>query len=311
MPYHFVPFCTVPSFVIPLYATLCYTIPCYFVPYYIVPHHLVPYHIVQLSAILPCVILLCAILCHATLCNTTLCYVGLYQFGPYHFVSHYFGLIPFYATLVPYYPWMPACDIPCTIPTLYFLCHTTLCHTTLVLYHLVPYHFNAIPSCATSLCHTTSVLYHFVSFLPPHLVPHLCVILVMSPYTIPLCDILLWCHISLCHITLTHTTLCYTTLVLYHFVPFCDILKKKKRCCEVAPWRPHKHEHSHRVFGILLYAISESCDTDFTSQVVYKPWVLSASSEALMPITVILIPATDCMHLLHQLLIGPVTAHFM
>ncbi len=31
------------------------------------------------------------------------------------------------------------------------------------------------------------------------------------------------------------------------------------------------HEHSHRVFGILLYGISEFCDTDFAGQVVYKP----------------------------------------
>ncbi len=67
--------------------------------------------------------------------------------------------------------------------------------------------------------------------------------------------------------------------------------------CWGGHWRPHKlrwfsplltplfHEHSHRVFGMLLNAISESCDTDFTGQVVYKPWVLSVSSEALMPIS--------------------------
>ncbi len=30
------------------------------------------------------------------------------------------------------------------------------------------------------------------------------------------------------------------------------------------------HEHSHRVFGVLLYAISEFCDTNFAGQVVYK-----------------------------------------
>ncbi len=47
--------------------------------------------------------------------------------------------------------------------------------------------------------------------------------------------------------------------------------------------RPHKlrlfsplftplfHEHSRRVFGVLLYAILEFCDTDFAGQVVYKP----------------------------------------
>ncbi len=33
---------------------------------------------------------------------------------------------------------------------------------------------------------------------------------------------------------------------------------------------PLFHKHSHRVFGVLLYAISEFCDTDFAGQVVYK-----------------------------------------
>ncbi len=81
------------------------------------------------------------------------------------------------------------------------------------------------------------------------------------------------------------------------------------------PWRPHKlrlfstlltplfNEHSHRVFGVLLFAISESCDTDFAGQIIYKPWVLTVSSEALMSITTILIPATYCLLLLHQLVI--------
>ncbi len=58
---------------------------------------------------------------------------------------------------------------------------------------------------------------------------------------------------------------------------------KKGKCYEVGPWRPHKlrlfsplltplfHEHSRRVFRVLLYAISESCDTDFAGQIVYKP----------------------------------------
>ncbi len=63
----------------------------------------------------------------------------------------------------------------------------------------------------------------------------------------------------------------------------------KRRCCEVEPWRPHKlrlplltpffHKHSHQVFSVLLYVISESRDTDFAPQVVYKPRVLSVSSE--------------------------------
>ncbi len=70
---------------------------------------------------------------------------------------------------------------------------------------------------------------------------------------------------------------------------------------------PFFHDHSLRVFGVLLYAISEFCNTDFAGQVVYKPRVLPVSSEALMPITGILIPAADCVLLLHQLVIGPVT----
>ncbi len=49
----------------------------------------------------------------------------------------------------------------------------------------------------------------------------------------------------------------------------------------------------------------------FSGQVVYKPWVLSVFSEALVPIIrTILIPAADCMLLLHQPVIGPVTVHF-
>ncbi len=58
---------------------------------------------------------------------------------------------------------------------------------------------------------------------------------------------------------------------------------KRKKCCEVGPGRSHKirlfsplltllfYEHWHQVFGVLLYAISESCDTDFAGKVVYKP----------------------------------------
>ncbi len=71
------------------------------------------------------------------------------------------------------------------------------------------------------------------------------------------------------------------------------------------------HEHSHWVLIILLYAISESCDTDFAGQVVYKPWVLSVSSEVLVSITAILILAADSVLLLHQLVIGPVTIHLI
>ncbi len=112
-------------------------------------------------------------------------------------------------------------------------------------------------------------------------------------------------------------------------IVFCCVLIKlfnmnlKKRCCEVGPRRPHKlrlcsplptplfHEHLHRVFGVLLYAVSEFCDTNFASQVVYKPWVLSVSPGALVPITAILVPAADCVLLLHRLVIGLVTVHSM
>ncbi len=53
----------------------------------------------------------------------------------------------------------------------------------------------------------------------------------------------------------------HITLAMHHH---------KKRCCEVGPLMPHKlrlfsplltplfHEHSYRVFSVLLYAISES-----------------------------------------------------
>ncbi len=44
---------------------------------------------------------------------------------------------------------------------------------------------------------------------------------------------------------------------------------------------------------------------------LYKPWVLSVSFEALMPIAAILILATDCMLLLHQLVIGSVTKYLI
>ncbi len=51
--------------------------------------------------------------------------------------------------------------------------------------------------------------------------------------------------------------------------------------------------------------------TSLIGQVVYKPSVLSVSSEALMLITAILIPAANCVLLLHQLVIGLVTVHLM
>ncbi len=92
----------------------------------------------------------------------------------------------------------------------------------------------------------------------------------------------------------------------------------------MGPWRPHKirqfsplltslfHKYLHRVFNILLYVVLESCDINFAGQVVYKPWsLLAVSSEALMPIIAILIPAADCELLLHHLVIGPVTVHLI
>ncbi len=60
-----------------------------------------------------------------------------------------------------------------------------------------------------------------------------------------------------------------------------------------------------------MLGISEFTDTDFAGQVAYKPWVLSVSSKTLMPITAILISAANCVLLLHQLVIGPVTIHLM
>ncbi len=92
---------------------------------------------------------------------------------------------------------------------------------------------------------------------------------------------------------------------------------KKKEKKGVGPWKPHElrlfsplltplfREHSFRVFSVLFYVTSKSCETDFNGQVVYKPWVLSVSFEALMPIT------AGCVPLLHQLVIEPVTIHLM
>ncbi len=40
---------------------------------------------------------------------------------------------------------------------------------------------------------------------------------------------------------------------------------------------PLFHEYLHSVFGVLLYSISESCDTYFAGQVACKPWVLLVS----------------------------------
>ncbi len=77
---------------------------------------------------------------------------------------------------------------------------------------------------------------------------------------------------------------------------------------------PLFHEHSYSVFGILLYAMSESYGTVFAGHVVYKPWVLSVSSQALMTIIANLIAAADCLLLLHQLVIGvmvPKCTHYI
>ncbi len=65
---------------------------------------------------------------------------------------------------------------------------------------------------------------------------------------------------------------------------------KKKKRCEVEVWQPHNlrpfsslpkpffHERSHSIFEFFIYTITESCDTNFHSQVVHKSWVLSVSS---------------------------------
>ncbi len=71
-------------------------------------------------------------------------------------------------------------------------------------------------------------------------------------------------------------------------------------------------EHSHWVsMSYSMLPTSESCDTDFAGRVVYKPRVLSVSSAALMSTTAILIPAVDCVLLLHQLVIQSVTIHLI
>ncbi len=60
-----------------------------------------------------------------------------------------------------------------------------------------------------------------------------------------------------------------------------------------------------------IYAIWGSRDTNFVASVIYKPWVLSVSSETLVPITAILIPAAGCVLLLHYLVFGPIIIHLM
>ncbi len=78
---------------------------------------------------------------------------------------------------------------------------------------------------------------------------------------------------------------------LFAFLKFLDFFfstlrslkTKKKRCCEGGPWRPYKlrlfcplftslfHEHSHRVFSVLLYAILGSCDNNFAGRLFINP----------------------------------------
>ncbi len=68
-------------------------------------------------------------------------------------------------------------------------------------------------------------------------------------------------------------------------------------------------EHLHSVFGI-LHLCCLSLVTSTSGKVVYKPLVLLVSSEAPVPTIANLIPATDYVLLLHQIVIGPVTVHF-
>ncbi len=64
----------------------------------------------------------------------------------------------------------------------------------------------------------------------------------------------------------------------------------------------------HTVFSAsYIYAVSKSSNIAFAGQVVYKPLVQSAFSEALVLITNILIPAVNYVFVLHRIVIGPVT----
>ncbi len=82
----------------------------------------------------------------------------------------------------------------------------------------------------------------------------------------------------------------------------------KLRLCSLL-LTPLFHNHLHGVFGVLHLGYLRVLSHQLCWPWCNKPWVLSVSSEAFVPIITILIPAADCVLLLHQLVTGSPTVH--